>query len=469
MMTMMMMMTDEMERRAGGLSPASPDSGFFSVLPEECILHALSYLSERDLAAVALLNRQFKRLAEDDAMWRALATRRWKKARERGREKASKRQRSGWRDYFIGRRLIDRNWQSGAYTLRTLAGHDNQLYCLQFDEEKIVSGSEDETMKVWDMATGKCRKTLRGHTSGVWCLQFWHDRLVSGSEDSTIRFWDLETGNCEHILHGHKYGVWSLQFDDSIMVSGAEDQTIKMWDMNTLQCTHTLLGHKSDIWCLQVDVVQNLIVSGSGYEDRTLKLWDMRTCSCVMTLSGHMGAVNSLCVFYGPQQTRPHRILSGSADQSIRVWDRRTGLCETVLEGHQGEVLCLKMADPRNPRIVSGGGSTCKTIKVWENWYDNSASDNVSVGKRRERHVALSLSGHDNGVWGLQYDEDKIISGSADKTIKIWDFSCTVKDEQHQEHVLSAAPEDEVEGNATEEGDHGGRVLGKHKRQEDPM
>lgn len=49
---------------------------------------------------------------------------------------------------------------------------------------------------------------------------------------------------------------------------------------------------------------------------------------------------------------------------------------------------------------------------MWENWYDNSASDNVSVGKRRERHVALSLSGHDNGVWGLQYDEvrDEIIT-----------------------------------------------------------
>jgi WD40 repeat protein len=44
----------------------------------------------------------------------------------------------------------------------------------------------------------------------------------SGSEDSTIRFWDLETGNCEHTLNGHKYGVWSLQFDDRILVSGAE-------------------------------------------------------------------------------------------------------------------------------------------------------------------------------------------------------------------------------------------------------
>jgi len=415
---------DEMNRKGASYA------GFFSVLPEECTLQVLSFLSERDLANVALLNRQFKRLAEDDAIWRLLSMRRWKKARDKGKDKANKRRRHAWREYFIGRRRIDANWQEGTYALRTLTGHDNQLYCVQFDEDKIVSGSEDETMKVWDIASGKCLKTLKGHTSGVWCLQFWHDRLLSGSEDSTIRLWNLETGKCEHILNGHRYGVWSLQFDDSLMVSGAEDQAIKLWDMNTLQCTNTLLGHKSDIWCLQFDAAQQMIVSGSGYEDRTLKLWDMRTGSCVMTMAGHLGAVNSLCVFYA-SQSHPHCILSGSADQTIKVWDRRMGLCEATLEGHQGEVLCMKMADSRNPRIVSGGGSTCKTIKVWKDWYSNLSS----VTAKRDR-ISLSLSGHDNGVWGLQYDEDKIMSGSADKTIKIWDFSCVVDEEQHhQEHV----------------------------------
>jgi hypothetical protein len=100
------------------------------------------------------------------------------------------------------------------------------------------------------------------------------------------------------------------------------------------------------------------------------------------------------------------------------------GLCEATLEGHQGEVLCMKMADARNPRIVSGGGSTCKTIKgtpllqrqlcvrgdrltnasrgttVWKDWFSNLNS----VTAKRDR-ISLSLSGHDNGVWGLQYDE----------------------------------------------------------------
>jgi hypothetical protein len=86
-------------------------------------------------------------LATDTASHHRSARRRWKKARDKGKDKANKRRRHAWREYFIGRRRIDANWQEGTYALRTLTGHDNQLYCVQFDEDKIVSGSEDETMK----------------------------------------------------------------------------------------------------------------------------------------------------------------------------------------------------------------------------------------------------------------------------------------------------------------------------------
>jgi len=91
------------------------------------------------------------------------------------------------------------------------------------------------------MQSGKSNSyTLCGHSDGVVCLQFSGNRVVSGSYDHTIRIWDLETRTCTHVLAGHELGVLSLQFNDCIIVSASMDKTVRIWCPKSGRCIRVL-------------------------------------------------------------------------------------------------------------------------------------------------------------------------------------------------------------------------------------
>ncbi|ELR24698.1 Fbox domain/WD domain, G-beta repeat-containing protein [Acanthamoeba castellanii str. Neff] len=247
----------------------------------------------------------------------------------------------------------------------TLSGHTDSVYCLQHDDEKIVSGSADKTVRIWqirdrdswqdldqsgDEAGIKCTKRLTGHTDAVMSLQYDKDRIVTGSADNTIKVWDPVTGKCLATLQGHTGRVWSLQFEGNRLVSGANDKTIRVWDLQTGVCTMTLQRHTHSIRCLQFD--KNKIMSGSN--DRTIKLWDVNTGQCLHTLKGHTDWVRCL-------KFDDSKMASGGFDETIKLWDMHTGKCLTTLKGHTDAVMCLQF-DSR--RIVSG--SKDKNLIVWD-------------------------------------------------------------------------------------------------------
>lgn len=118
---------------------------------------------------------------------------------------------------------IEMNWRHKPIrSPKMLKGHDDHVItCLQFSDNKIVSGSDDNTLKVWSAITGKvsflkklsnasfkydfwqCLRTLTGHTGGVWSSQMSGNTIISGSTDRTLKVWDAETGTCRHTLLGH--------------------------------------------------------------------------------------------------------------------------------------------------------------------------------------------------------------------------------------------------------------------------
>ena len=120
-----------------------------------------------------------------------------------------------------------------------LFGHRAAVNVVDFDEKHIVSASGDRTIKVWTATTCEFVRTLSGHRRGIGkqlvffcmieinypsaCLQYRGNIVVSGSSDNTIRIWDIEHGTCLRTLEGHEELVRCIRFDDKRIVSGAYD------------------------------------------------------------------------------------------------------------------------------------------------------------------------------------------------------------------------------------------------------
>jgi hypothetical protein len=294
---------------------------------------------------------------------------------------------------------------------KTLEGHsdhlEGHLHCLiQLADGRVVSGSRDQTLKVWNVNTGYCERTLYGHSECVRCVvQLADGRVVSGSGDNTLKVWNVNTGVCERTLEGHSEWVECLiQLADGRVVSGDGDCKLKVWNVNTGVCERTLEGHSEWVYCL-VLLADGRVMSGS--DDHTLKVWNVNTGVCEKTLEGHNGGIHCLV------QLADGRVVSGGGltvmddDDGfyLKVWNVNTGVCKNIsetLEGHGECVYCVvQLADGR---VVSGSGDN--TLHVW----------NVNTGE-----IEQTLEGHTASVICLvQLADGRVVSGDGDGKLMVW-------------------------------------------------
>lgn len=372
---------------------------FISLLPRELALHVLSFLEPKDLLQAAQTCRYWRILAEDNLLWR-------EKCKEDGIDEPLhiKRRKvikpgfthSPWKSAYIRQHRIDTNWRRGDLkSPKVLKGHDDHVItCLQFCGNRIVSGSDDNTLKVWSAVTGKCLRTLVGHTGGVWSSQMRDNIIISGSTDRTLKVWNAETGECIHTLYGHTSTVRCMHLHEKRVVSGSRDATLRVWDIETGQCLHVLMGHVAAVRCVQYD--GRRVVSGAY--DFMVKVWDPETETCLHTLQGHTNRVYSL-------QFDGIHVVSGSLDTSIRVWDVETGNCIHTLTGHQSLTSGMELKDNI---LVSGNADS--TVKIWD----------IKTGQ-----CLQTLQGphkHQSAVTCLQFNKNFVITSSDDGTVKLWDL-----------------------------------------------
>src|SRR5206468_2070539 len=108
---------------------------------------------------------------------------------------------------------------------------------------RLASGSYDDTVKLWDVTSGRCLLTLQGHQNFVMACAWRGDgkRLVSASVDHTLKVWDADSGQSLLTLQGHQGSVWSCAWspDGARLASGSIDNTVKVWDATSGQCLWT--------------------------------------------------------------------------------------------------------------------------------------------------------------------------------------------------------------------------------------
>ena len=148
--------------------------------------------------------------------------------------------------------------------------------CLAFspDGQFLLSGSFDNTLKLFNINTRKLVRTFEGHSDDVNSVAFSPDgqRVLSGSKDKTIKLWNLSTGQLIHTFKGHSKDVNSVVFspDGSFIASGSDDDTVKLWDVSSGNLICTLIGHKTDVWSVTFSPEGRL---ASGDRDGVIKLW----------------------------------------------------------------------------------------------------------------------------------------------------------------------------------------------------
>jgi WD40 repeat protein len=294
------------------------------------------------------------------------------------------------------RRIIFRN---------RLAGHRRDVVSvvLSADARFALSGSWDMTMRLWDLASGRCLRVFQGHDFDVQAVALSNTRqhLLTASYDKSVRQWNIETGECLRILEGHTRGASTVALfpGNRLAVSGGNDHLLRLWDLSAGTCIRTFRGHSGDVKSVAVSADGRWMISGS--RDKTLRLWDTANGQCLKALTGSEGFVDSVCVLgngYGA--------VSGGQDKMVRLWDLAAGNGARVLQGHKGPINSVTCsADGK--WIVSGGDDA--TVRLWELATGRCLS--VLEGhKEPVNSVAMSLDGR----W--------ILSGSSDSTLRLWEL-----------------------------------------------
>lgn len=328
------------------------------------------------------------------------------------------------RHYLIRKAWMQEDSQPQHLAFR--AHHRHVVTCLLFDSEKILTGSDDTKIHVYDTKSGALRNRLEGHEGGVWALQYDGDTLVSGSTDRSVRVWDLKSGRCLQVFQGHTSTVRCLVIlkpveigknqdgspimmpKEPLIITGSRDSTLRVWklpqlgdkplfqagppanDRDNPYFLRTLSGHHNSVRAIAA--YGDTLISGSY--DCTVRVWKISTGDLVHRLQGHTQKVYSVVLDHGRS-----RCISGSMDNLVKVWDLQTGSCLFSLEGHTSLVGLLDLS---HDRLVSAAADS--TLRIWD---------------PESGACKATLSAHTGAITCFQHDGQKVISGS-DRTLKMW-------------------------------------------------
>jgi WD40 repeat protein len=302
----------------------------------------------------------------------------------------------GWRRLALRRATI-------VNEIAVLHGHREPIRCATFssDSSLIVTASGDQTVRIWDAATGIGVAVLRGHDSSVHSVAFGPDgrRIITASDDGSARIWKIP--NLIAVLSGHDDTVSSAAYspDGSRIVTGSWDRTACIWAAQTAERIAVLSGHGGPVRAAAFSPDGSRIVTAS--DDKTVRVWDSAAAKGIAILRGHDHTVCSAAF-----SADGKRVVTASRDDTVRIWDVETANEITVMRSHQGSVNTAAFSSD-GLRIVTA--SDDKTARVW----DGASAREIGVF-RHDAPVSCAAFGSNDSL---------IVTASDDRVMRIWEVA----------------------------------------------
>ncbi|MFN8564802.1 MAG: protein kinase [Anaerolineae bacterium] len=285
---------------------------------------------------------------------------------------------------------------------RAFIGHSGVVYDVKFspDGRYILTGSGDQTARLWDAATGEVVRTFSGDGGEVYAVAFSSDGtyIATGNEDHTVKLWDTATGQQIRTFTGHEAEVESVAFspdDKYLLTRSLYDGSARLWDVSTGQQLRSFTNDGARGVAFSPDG-QWMLVSDI---DSTATLWETSTGHLARTFRGHANSVYS--VAFSPDGKY---IVTGSIDNTAKLWDAATGREIYTFRGHSASVRAVAFSP--DGRYVATGSSD-HTIRLWD----------AATGQELRR-----FSAHLERIWSIAFSPDgrTLVSASADHTVKLW-------------------------------------------------
>ena len=244
---------------------------------------------------------------------------------------------------------------NGTYQGETLVefkGHSNFCFSVKFSPQGnlLVSGSFDETVKIWDVRSGECVATLPAHSDPVTGVDFNRDGtcIVSSSHDGLIRIWDVATGECLKTIYAEgNPPVTFVKYSPNgkYVLSGMLDGKLRLW--NCMGKFASATDTRSNNTGLGISTTQ-----GRGGQ-------------CTKTYSGHVNS--KYCIFSAFNVSNPKRqtIVTGSEDGNVYLYDLQTRAVKQVLENAHSDACLAVAAHDTKELLATGGMSNDKTVRFW--------------------------------------------------------------------------------------------------------